>query len=57
MIDAPRKDLSLRQSHRAVYSVGAEILDKPVLKGTILFQLHYVAQRSWVALGSQVRLR
>ena len=57
MIDAPRKDLSLRQSHRAVHTVGAEVLNKPVLKGAILLQLSYVAERSWVALASQVRLR
>merc|ERR1712194_438082 len=56
-VEAERKHLAFRQGYRAINSVGAEILDEPVLEGAILLQLDHVAERSWVALGAQVSLR
>merc|ERR1712194_914288 len=57
VVDAARKHLAFRQGYSAIHSVGAEILDEPVLKGAVLLQLDHVAERSWVALAAQVSLR
>ena len=55
MVDTPRKDLSLRQNHRAVHPVGAEVLDETMLDRPIILGPSHVPKGSWVTRATQIR--
>merc|ERR1712085_162839 len=57
VVDAARKHLAFRQDYSTIHSVGAEILDEPMLEGAVLLQLNRVAERGRVTLAAQVGLR